>query len=299
MVNNEELDFGAIWKELWRSKLLIIFVTGIFAATSVFYALSLPNVYKSRSVLVSANSNKTNSLSSIASQFGGLASLAGINLGSNTSVYVIMEQLQSRDFINYFIDKYELKVPLFAATGWNAANQSFTYLDQDFYDVEKKQWIREVDYPLVPEPSADEAYELFMEVYKTNMDRKTKIITISLETLSPETSQKWLKLFIDEFNEYIRTKDILQTDANLKYLNEQVRNTDFANLQDALYGLIEEQLKKKMLSQAQKEYAVTILDAPSMPSEKSGPVRSVICIVGTFFGGFLSVAFVIVRLFFR
>ena len=43
----EDIDLIALFKVVWVGKWKIIFVTGIAAILSVFYALSLPNIYKS------------------------------------------------------------------------------------------------------------------------------------------------------------------------------------------------------------------------------------------------------------
>ena len=45
--NDDEIDLRELWNVIWRGKWLIIAITTIFAVASVFYALSLPNIYKS------------------------------------------------------------------------------------------------------------------------------------------------------------------------------------------------------------------------------------------------------------
>ena len=77
---SEEIDLRELLQVLWGGRILITIFAGLAAAMSVLVALSLPNIYTStdpRSKLEGG----TGGLSRLASQYGGLASLAGINLG--------------------------------------------------------------------------------------------------------------------------------------------------------------------------------------------------------------------------
>ena len=73
--NEGELDLLQLFKILWLHKLQVVVLTSIFAIFSVFYALSLPNIYESESLLTPVQQG-----SSQGSQAGGLAALVGINL---------------------------------------------------------------------------------------------------------------------------------------------------------------------------------------------------------------------------
>lgn len=293
-----EFDISIIFTELWRHKVLVILLTGLFAVASVLFALSKPNIYRSEAVLTSASAKKTSGLSSLANQFGGLANLAGINLGGGGSVHVVLEQLQSKDFLTRFIRERELVIPLFAATGWDPAEQKLLYEKPDIYDFEAKKWIREVNYPLRPEPSDHEAYELFLESYHVEMDRKTKIIKVWFEFLSPELAQQWLTWLLADFNDYVRAKDIKEFAANMEYLQDQIQKTNIAEMQTVFYSLVEEQTKQSMLAEVQEEYAVRVVDSPSSPSKKSAPRRAMIAIAGTMLGGMLATA-IVLFMFFR
>lgn len=297
-MTKNDLDINAIWAELWRKKITIILVTAVFAIASVFYALSIANTYHSKAILVSAKSNKSSSLASLAGQFSGLANLAGINLGSGSNIYVIMEQIKSRDFVDHFVKKHQITVPLFVATGWDPNSNELSFEGQKDYDVANKKWTREVKLPLKSEPSADEVYEEFMDRFSVSMDRKTKIVTVGLEFFSPHIAHQWLQWYIADFNDYVRDIDMVKVADNLEYLYKQVEKTEIVPVQEVLYNLIEEQTKKKMLSEVQAEYALMTVDSASLPTEKNGPRRAIICIAGTFMGGFLS-CIVVLLLFFR
>ena len=72
---DDEIDLKELFSVLWKAKILIIVITSFFALSSVLYALSLTNFYKSEAILnVADQSNARSALSGM----GGLASMAGI-----------------------------------------------------------------------------------------------------------------------------------------------------------------------------------------------------------------------------
>ncbi len=77
-VADDEIDLRELFSAIWAGKWLIVCVTAIFAVASVFYALSLPDVYKSEALLAPASDS---SGMKVPGQLGGLAALAGVNLG--------------------------------------------------------------------------------------------------------------------------------------------------------------------------------------------------------------------------
>ena len=110
----EDIDLIALFKVVWVGKWKIIFVTGIAAILSVFYALSLPNIYKSEVLLttVGASSGGGGSFGGLGG-LGGLASLAGVSLGSKgvDDVTLGLATLKSRIFLTDFIARRDILVP--------------------------------------------------------------------------------------------------------------------------------------------------------------------------------------------
>ena len=68
-------------------------------------------------------------------------------------------------------------------------------------------------------------------------------------------------------------------------------------MQTIFYQLIEEQTKTMMLTEVTEEYVLKTIDPPNVPDEKDGPKRALICVLGTMFGGVLSVLIVLIRYF--
>ena len=133
---DDEIDLSELWHAIWQGKWLIMGITAIFSIAAVLYALSLPNEYKSTAILAPASSSSTSSLSKLAGQFGGLASLAGINLGGSNGddkTAIAMELMKTWGFQEEFIQTNHIEVEVFVAKGWNRATNKLI-IDPDIYD---------------------------------------------------------------------------------------------------------------------------------------------------------------------
>ncbi len=300
-IEDDEIDLVELWHAIWTGKIIIIVLTATFAISSIFYALSKPNVYKA-SVLLSPVSSQGSSggLAALAGQFGGLASMAGINLGGSNGdqTSIALATLESRSFVEKFIQKHDLLVPLMAAKEWDKVNDLLV-LDEEIYDEKSHQWIREVKATETPEPTPWQSYEKFSKLLSVSQDKTSSLITIEIEFYSPTLAKRWLVLLVKEINEFMREQEKEETKASIQYLKDELKNIQVSNMETVFYQLIEEQTKTMMLAQVKKEYVFKTIDPAQVPDTKNGPKRAVIVVLGTVLGGFISIAFILVRYFSR
>lgn len=138
----DEIDLRELFSVLWASKILLVIVTLVFTSTSVIYALVTPNQFQATAILAPAQQN-SRGISSALSQFGGLASLAGINIGGSRDgdTRIALEVMQSRSFIEQFTKQSGIIVEVMAAKGWNSDSKRLI-LDRDIYDSQSRKWMR-------------------------------------------------------------------------------------------------------------------------------------------------------------
>lgn len=298
---NDEIDLRELFKALWKGKWIIIATTFVFAVGAVLYALSLPNIYKADALLAPAESSNGGGLSKMAGQLGGLAALAGVNLGAGESSQtdLAVQVMKSRQFVEAFINKHDLLVPLMAAKDWDLANNKLI-LDEELYNSKTGEWLREPDGLRGATPTAQEAFEVFSkEVLSINQDKDSGLYTVSVKSYSPYLAQQWVNWLIEDINKVMRERTIAETSQNLAYLNTQLQKTAVAEMQSTFYKLIEEQTKSLMLAEVQEEFIFKVVDPAVVPELKDGPKRALICVLGTLLGGMLGVAIVLVRFAFR
>ena len=289
-----ELDLRHLICEIWAGKWLIIAVTTAAAVISVVVALMLPDVYRSEALLAPNDQHESGGITGILSQYQGLAALAGMGGGSGSvdRTTISIEMLQSRKFISDFIDRRNVLVPLLAAKRWDTGTGELV-IDPDIYDVDTEQWVRDVSPPRTVIPSAPEAYKAFSDLLSVNRDRKTGLVTVSVEHFSPILAKRWVDWLVQDLNLTIMKQDVREAEQAIRYLNEKIQQTSLAGLQSVFFNLIEQQTKVVMLASISPEYVFKILDPAVVPDRKAKPHRSIIAIAGTTFGGLIAVIFVL------
>jgi uncharacterized protein involved in exopolysaccharide biosynthesis len=298
---DDEIDLAELWYAIWSGKLLIIAISGLFAISSIFYAINQPNIYKATTLLAPASEQGgASGLAKMAGQFGGLASLAGINLGGGGSdkTGFALEVLKTRIFLEKFINKHQLLAPLMAAENWNAKTNTLIFND-DIYNATTKTWLREVEAPKQPQPSSWQAYKAFKNILAVETDKGTGMITLSIEHYSPEIATQWLLWLVSDINAAMRDQDKAEAQRSIDYLSTKLQETQLADMQTVFYQLIEQQTKTIMLAEVSLEYVLKTIDPANAPEQKAKPKRALIVVLGTMLGGILSVLIVLVRYFFN
>jgi len=293
------VDLADLWRAVWSGKITIILISFVFAIASIFFALSQPNVYKASAILAPASDDGgAGDLSALAGQFGGLASMAGINLGGGSidKTDLALEIIKSRTFIQKFIEKHDLLVPIIAGQEWDMSTNTLV-IDDEIYDQTNNEWVRKVKVPKRPKPSLWEAYVEFSDLLSVSQDKNTSMVTIELEYFSPVMAQQWLNWLISDVNEFMRDQDQKEASDSIDYLTDQLKNIHVTSMESFFYQLIEEQTKNMMLTKVKAEYVLKTIDPAQIPEEKAKPKRALIVVLGTLLGGMFSVLIVLIRFF--
>lgn len=294
---DDEIDLRELFKAIWQGKLFIVLVTAIFMIAAVLYALSLPNIYKSE-VTLSPVSDE-NSLQ-VPGQLGGLAALAGVNIGSGMSskTTLAIEVLKSRDFIGRFIDKHDLYPSLMAVKEWDSSTNKISF-DTEVYNSETAEWTRSVSYPFKAKPSRLEAYEVFSGALTIAQDKLSGMLKLSIEHVSPFEAKRIIDLLVRDINEEMRSRDLKEANHSISYLNKQIADTNLAEARAMLYSLVEEQTKVLMLANVRTEYVFETLDPAVVAEEKSGPKRAFIVLLAVLLASLFTTLLVLLRHFIR
>lgn len=294
---NDEIDLRELFQAIWQGKWLISAVTIVFTIASVVYALNLPDIYKSEALLAPVAEE---SGLKIPGQLGGLAALAGVNLGGDggDKVGLAIEIIKSREFLGRFIEKHDLHQPVMAAKGWNRADDSLI-LDNEIYDVNTQQWVRQVKPPFQPKPSLLEVHEEFLKLFAISQDKTSGMVKISVEHFSPNLAKAWVDLLIKAINDEMRQRELTEAQRSIAYLNSQIEQTSISDVRTMLYSLIEEQTKTVMLANVRDEYVFKTVDPAVVAEKKAKPARALIVILSVMLGFMLSALFVLMRHFSR
>ena len=279
----DEIDLRELIKILWQGKFWIIGTTFIAAVISVASALSLPNIYRAEALLATDEGG-----TSLAGQYGGLASLAGISLPDDetTEKAIGIAKLQSRKFMADFMERHNIIPDLMAVSAYNVNTGELSY-NPTIYDPETRIWTRDVNPPLQKKPSSQEAFLIMTEILAVNEDGETGFVTVSIEHISPLIAYEWVTWLVDDLNRDMMLEATAEAQQSIDYLTDQLEKTRVVALEEVFYSLIEEQMQTLMLANSRAEYLFKTIDPAIAPERKSRPWRTLICVLGTLLGGML------------
>ncbi|MGO3915069.1 MAG: Wzz/FepE/Etk N-terminal domain-containing protein [Pseudoalteromonas sp.] len=292
---SNEITIGELLTQLIKDKWLVIAITGLFSIAFVILAINLPNKFKS-DVLLMPISEQDSTLAGLGSQFGGLASIAGINLGGKSDkTDLAIATLKSRTFLMNFIAENNLKTELLAVTSWNNVTNEYTY-DEKIYDPINAKWVREVSAPKEAEPSLLEAYVYFIEeLLEIDKDKETGFVRITIKHVSANFAQETVSKLIKEIDRKMRLDAENETKKSIAYLQKAIADSENVDLKVLLYSLIEQEVQKQMLTKVKENYAFKVIDNAVVAEEKYSPRRALLCIFGFVFGLVISLIVIFVK----
>jgi len=283
---DNEIDLAELFSIIWNKKLFISIFTSIAALISVLYALYLPNIYTSSSLL--APTTEDNSLSSQLGSFSGLAGLAGVSLpaGNISNSQIAVKRIESFEFFSkYFLPNIKLE-DLMAVDEWDAKNNTVVYDDSEFNST-TNEWSRK--------PSDQKAYKEYKRALSISQEELTGLVYLSMKHKSPVVAQNWVDTIIYNINECMREIDKQDAQNSIDFLNESLKNTNSQSIKVVFAKLMESQMQTLMLASSNEAYVFKTINSPIVPEDKSSPSRALICILGTLLGGILSILIVLFR----
>lgn len=294
--SEEEIDLRELFKVLFDGKILIALVASIITFSSVIYALMMTDYYKSEAVMsVRDNSENKNLLS----QFGGAASLMGLNVSStDDKASQTIQLIQSRKFIKHLLTFENILPSIMAAKSYDISSKKLLF-DGDLYDSKSKNWIGEPDENGSAKPSYLDAHGVYLnDLLSISQDKNTGFILIDIKHISPVFAKEFLELIIRETNTILRKKDLEESNEALMYLTNELRKTSLVELKESIKNLIEAQLEVQMMSKINEDYVLVEIDPPFIPERGLSNSKLLIVIFSAIFGSLLGGVIVLIRHYF-
>jgi len=255
-------DLREAGRILWAGKFIVLACIIVCTAVAYGYAYYWATpLYRSRAIVAVQDAAPQ------INQLGGLASLAGIqlgNAGSRASQRVAV--LSSRRVVRMLIEREKLLPVLFP-------------------DREEN--------PLPPSQDAPRTIGRGVDYFVANIrsveqNIRTGLITVDVVWKDPALAAQWARELIDITNEILRNQAISDAQRNVDYLAQESARTALDSARTAIVQLSVTNLNEMMLAKLQDDYAFKIIDAPEIPERNRfiSPRRARI-VMGGFFTGFL------------
>jgi uncharacterized protein involved in exopolysaccharide biosynthesis len=259
-------------------KRLIIVFTALTTLGAIYYASTLPTIYKAEVLMIPASSG-VNDNNGLSSRLGGLASMAGVSLiGGSASIKgeQAVARLKTRSFLINHIKGKNLKPILFA----------------DQWDRVEKKWIDK-------EPSDRDSAELLRGMIDAGSHPKSKagLASLSIEWKNPHNPNKIADIannLASSMNSHAKDRAILEARDSISFLEKELEQTSILNSQTMLYSIIEKQMQKIMIANIRDEFVFKIIDPAVVPKHaETKPVLIVVfigLILGIFLASFLAIS---------
>lgn len=232
----------------WRMIGLVILAT----AGACIASFVMPKKYESVILFSPVTNSSTNgllsSLNSVVSQFSGLASLAGLSQGGDSTKSESLAILESEALTEEYIQKNNLLPVLFS----------------DKWDAKANKW-KDTDPKKIP--TLWKGNQLFKKKIRTVNAEKSGLVSLTITWKDPKTAAKWANDLVKLTNSYRREKAIKESEANIAFLSAEVGTTDVVGVKQAIFSIMQNEISKMMLARGNEEYALRILD-PAVPAEK-------------------------------
>jgi uncharacterized protein involved in exopolysaccharide biosynthesis len=228
-------------------------------------------IYQATTTMLPTKSpESSNGLGGVASQVGGLAALAGINIQSNDSQVASSEYLKSNTLAAQFIASHEMLPMLFP----------------DKWDARRGEWIPSRSGP----PTASAGVRKFhSRAVKISEDKRTSLLTLTFDWPDPSLAYRWANEFVSMANNGLRSRAILDAKNTISYLNGEIDKTQSIQVKESLYKIVETQYRTLALANSKEDYAFRVVDAAVMPDpeDKVSPKRALFGLLGLIVGAII------------
>jgi LPS O-antigen subunit length determinant protein (WzzB/FepE family) len=274
--DEEVIDLATLFVVMGRSWKQLLGATLLAAAVAAGVSFLMPPTYQVKVLLAPVSQGAHGSLGALREQLGGLAALAGVDVGeAGGRKEESVATLASMGFARDFIVSEKLLPVLFA----------------DKWDPQAAQWRSGEKVPTL-----EQGVKKFVDhVRDISEDRKSGLVSMTVEWRDPELSARWANQMVDKVNERLRSNAIRSAERNLEYLNKELAKTNVVELRHAINRLIEEQVNNAMLANVQHEYAFRVIDPAVRPESRTSPKRTVMTIVGAVLGLIVGLVVILLR----
>lgn len=253
---------------LVRRRFLIIIVATIFSAlTSVYIALTTPEVFKADLMMVTQAKEDPSGggIASLARNYGSIAKLTGIVLPGSPQKGTAIAIMESRKFTEHFFNTYNL-LPYLFADSWNK---------------DKNEWKGSP-------PKKSDIYRRMTDMTTIYEDRATGILTLSVFDGDANKAANIANNMVSFLNQTIRESAIKESKTKIEFLNKELAQATMSDARQMLFGLIGQETRSIMLANTKTDYVFKIIDPATPPEIRVQPKRTTMVITGTTIGGFLS-----------
>lgn len=263
--DREGSDIAMVLLDLWdilRENRIMFFVFMSFVVIPITILAALKPYYYQASAQAMIVEDMTNLGNSPLGALQSASSLLGINTSSNTRLTAIAT-LKSRKFAASFLKKYGILAILYPGI-----------------------WLPDGE----PAPDSEMSEEVAVKLFKTHYyrleeDKLTSLITVKIKWTDPGLATNWANLILSEANLLLRNELREGADRKIAFLEGKLAGTSNVEVRNSLLVLLQAEIKKSMLVDADPTFPIRVIDPATTPFETTTTATFLILL--SLFIGFL------------
>ena len=270
----DEIDLRELWVTLLKYKYKIVIFTIVVTFFGLVYTLSLPNSYKSYTLLAPQETKTPSIAGELAAMMSGISYGAG-NLDAFTSLKAI---LSDYSFNKAVIEKNGLVERINSTT--KEKNYLFAFGYDGVYSL-----LHPSDESVIDERTSEQklfnAYRYLQGMLSISSDKKTSLITLSATSNDRFFAKEIVEIYLVALTEHLEEMEIIDASNKIKFYKQELASTKNIELRKEISSLISALVQKRVLSSANEYYMVSQLIAPrvAFASEKTGPNRKLMLMI--------------------
>lgn len=286
-MNDSQMTFRKLVLLLWGDRWLVVTIISLVVAMGVVYSLTRKPQFESEALLASASGGASQlaALSGLIGQFSGLVGALGVDAGGGESMEETVAVLLSRDFTARFILRHNLLPKLVPELRAEEASPSAGGSDAGEAN------------PVAPVGGIgmERAVERFNRVRTVTVDRRTGFVRFTMRAGTPASARQLAEDMIAEVNAELRTRALRESAASIALLRERMSETPYESIRDAAASLLEAQMKREVMIRSREDFALRVLDPPTLPEERAYPRRKRMVLIAMVLGLMVAAAVSISR----
>ena len=275
-IEEDEIDLRELWQTIMKGKKVIALIVIIVVTLTLVYALKMPNVYKSQTILIPTAEEGGSSLGGL----GGLAAMAGISIGGGGSMspdIAFNSLLNNYDFMKKFVVKNKI-VEHYSNPSVDE-NYVFALDFRGVYDLFKsKSKSTEV---IIDEGRIFSTTRILKSNISISSDKKSGLITASYSDSDRDYAPFVIDAFLKEASAYLVANNLKIIDKKLRYFSNEMQVAEAFELRQSLSSMISKILQEKVMMKSKEYYQCDVLTqaTPAYIKDKTKPKRGLIVVV--------------------
>jgi hypothetical protein len=259
---------------LSRHRLLVVVCIAAFVVVAMVASYLMTPVYRAEALLSPVLLDGGRQADGLATRYLNLAGLTD-EMSSGNETAQLMAVLTSRSFTFDFVKEKGVAGILFPK----------------LWDERNGRWLESAGRDT---PTRWQVYNYFdSSVRHVYLDDDTGLITLSVEWSDPDVAAEWANGLVERVNKHLRRLAREEGERSLEFLSEELQSTGAQEVREAIYRLMEVQLRNVMLANVREDFGFKVVDPAIAPELPVRPNRRVMAVASALLGlcaGFLVAA---------